>query len=45
VVIGQTLPEGVQVMRVPNYRNFGFAAVNKQRVLVEYKSRKVIKVY
>jgi hypothetical protein len=45
VVVGQTLPESVQVVEVPKYKKYRFAVINKHRVLVDAGTRKVIKVY
>jgi uncharacterized protein DUF1236 len=45
ISIGSPLPDNVTVMAVPDYDDYGYVVVNKKRVLVEKKSRKVIKVY
>jgi len=45
VVIGGTLPEAVQVIEIPKYRKYNLAVVNKRRVLIEPKTRKIIKIY
>ena len=45
IAIGSPLPDNVTVMAVPDYDDYGYVVVNKKRVLVEKKSRKVIKVY
>ena len=45
VVVGDTLPEGVIVREVPDYDDYSYAVVNRHRVIVEPRSRKIIKVY
>ena len=45
VVVGSTLPESVRVIAVPKHKKYGFAVINKHRVLVEPETRKIIKVY
>ena len=45
VVVGGVLPGTVQVMEVPKHKKFGFAVVNKKRVIIDAGTRKVIKVY
>ena len=45
ISIGSPLPDNVTVMAVPDYDDYGYVVVNKRRVLVEKKTRKVIKVY
>ena len=45
VVIGEALPDTVQVIEVPNYRKYRYAFVNKHRVIVDARTRKIIKVY
>jgi hypothetical protein len=44
VVVGEPLPTSVQFRAVPNHTEFGYAVVNNQRVIVEPKTRKVIKI-
>jgi hypothetical protein len=45
VVVGDTLPEGVIVREVPEYDDYSYAVVNRHRVIVEPRTRKIIKVY
>ena len=45
VTVGQPLAQEVEVRAVPKYPQYGYAVVNNQRVIVEPKTRQVIKVY
>lgn len=45
VVEGQPLPATVQVRAVPKYPQYGYAIVDNRRVIVEPKTRQVIKIY
>jgi hypothetical protein len=45
VTVGEALPEDVIVREVPEYDDYSYAIVNKRRVIVEPRTRKVIKVY
>jgi hypothetical protein len=45
IVVGETLPESVIVRQVPEYDDYSYAIVNRQRVVVEPRTRKIIKVY
>ena len=44
VVVGEPLPTTVQLRAVPSHTEFSYAVVNNQRVIVEPKTRKVIKI-
>jgi len=44
VVIGEPLPSSVELRTVPQHSEYSYAVVNNQRVIVEPRSRKVIKV-
>jgi hypothetical protein len=44
VVVGEPLPEMVEIRRVPKYDAYGYAVVNKRRVIVDPESRRVIEV-
>jgi hypothetical protein len=44
VRVGATLPETVVIERVPNNDRYAYAFVNDQRVIVEPRSRKIIKI-
>lgn len=45
VVVGDTLPDGVVIRQVPDYDDYSYAVVKRQRVIVEPRTRKIIKVY
>lgn len=44
VVVGEPLAETVVVRRVPQHDEWGYAVVNNRRVIVDNRSRKVVKV-
>ena len=44
VVVGEPLPATVQLRAVPNYTQYRYAVVNDRRVIVEPKTRKIIKI-
>jgi hypothetical protein len=44
IVVGTALPDTVVIKNVPDHDDYGFAFVNKKRVIVEPKTRKVIKI-
>ena len=44
VKVGAILPETVVLVRVPNNEKYAYAFVNDQRVIIEPRSRKVIKI-
>lgn len=44
VRVGATLPETIVIERVPNNDRYAFAFVNDQRVIVEPKTRRVVKI-
>ena len=44
VVVGEPFPATVELRTVPKYRQYSYAVVNDRRVIVEPKTRKVIKV-
>lgn len=44
VVVGEPLPATVQFRTVPSHTEFGYAVVNNQRVIVEPKTRRVVKI-
>jgi Protein of unknown function (DUF1236) len=44
VVVGESLPETVIIHRVPQHEKYACAVVNKQRIIVDPQSRKVIKI-
>ena len=45
IVVGQPLASTVAVRPVPQYPQYGYAVVNDRRVIVEPKTRQVIKIY
>jgi len=45
VTIGRPLPDTVKIIEVPKYKKYGYAMVNKKRVIVDPATRNVIKVY
>jgi hypothetical protein len=44
VVVGEPLPSAVELRPVPNYTEYRYAVVNDRRVIVEPKTRKIIKI-
>lgn len=44
IVVGEPLPASVELHTIPEYKEYRYAVVNNQRVIVEPRSRKVIKV-
>jgi len=44
VVVGEPLPATVQLRPVPNYTEYRYAVVNDRRVIVEPRTRKIIKI-
>jgi hypothetical protein len=44
VVVGEPLPAEVVLRPVPNYTEYRYAVVNDRRVIVEPRTRKVIKI-
>lgn len=44
IVVGQPLPSTVTLHTVPKYKQYSYAVVNHKRVIVEPKSRKVVKI-
>ncbi len=44
IVVGEPLPATVQLRTIPEHTEYRYAVVNNQRVIVEPKSRKVIKI-
>lgn len=43
VVVGEPIPETVELRRVPNY-DYSYAVVNDRRVIVEPSSRRVVEI-
>jgi hypothetical protein len=44
VVVGEPLPATVELRPVPNYTQYRYAVVNDRRVIVEPRTRKIIKI-
>lgn len=45
VVVGDILPDDVVIRQVPEYDDYSYAIVKRQRVIVEPRTRKIIRVY
>ena len=44
VIVGEPLPPSVELRPVPNYTEYRYAVINDRRVIVEPRTRKIIKV-
>jgi hypothetical protein len=44
IVVGEPLPQTVEVRRVPQHDEWGYAVVNDRRVIIDNRNRKVVKV-
>ncbi len=44
IVVGEPLPATVQLRTVPEYPDYRYAVVNQQRVIVEPRSRRVVRI-
>jgi hypothetical protein len=44
IVVGEPLPPTVELRPVPSYSEYRYAVVNDQRVIVEPRTRKIIKI-
>lgn len=44
IVVGQPLPASVELRTIPKHTEYRYAVVNHQRVIVEPRTRKVIKI-
>lgn len=44
VIVGSELPSAVVVHKVPKFDGFSYAVVNNRRVIVDAKTRRVIKI-
>jgi hypothetical protein len=44
IVVGETLPSTVELRTIPDYDDYRFAIVNEQRVLVEPRTRRVVRI-
>lgn len=45
VAVGVMVPESVEIVDVPVYKNYGYVMLNDHRVLVDRTTRKVVRVY
>jgi hypothetical protein len=45
VAVGTVLPETVEVIEVPAYRDYGYVVLNDRRVLVDRNTRTVVRVF
>ncbi len=45
IVVGAAVPDTVELVEVPSHSKYRYGYVNKRRVLVESKTRKIVKVY
>jgi hypothetical protein len=45
VVVGEELPDTVVIHRVPEYEDYGYAVVNRHRVIIQPETRRIIRVY
>lgn len=44
VVVGEPLPASVELRAIPEHKEYRYAVVNNRRVIVEPRTRKIIKV-
>jgi hypothetical protein len=44
IIVGEPLPSTVELRPVPNYTEYRYAVVNDRRVIVEPRTRKIIKI-
>jgi hypothetical protein len=44
VIVGRPLPPTVVLRTIPDYRDYSYAVVNERRVIVEPRTRRVIRV-
>ena len=44
VVVGRPLPATVEVVPVPQHRDYAYAVVNDRRVIVEPRTRRVVRI-
>jgi len=44
VVVGDTLPDTVIIRKVPRYESYGYAVVNKHRVIVDPRTHRVVEI-
>jgi hypothetical protein len=44
IVVGRPLPRRVRVYEIPRHRDYAYAYVNDQRVIVEPRTRRIIRI-
>jgi hypothetical protein len=44
VVVGQVLPETVTVYPVPQYRQYDYTIINSHRVIIDPRTRRIVRV-
>jgi hypothetical protein len=44
VVVGEPLPPTVELRRVPQHTEYRYAVVNERRVIVEPRTRRVVRI-
>ena len=44
VVVGRPLPSAVEIVPVPRHRDYAYAVVNERRVIVEPRTRRVVRI-
>jgi hypothetical protein len=44
VVVGEPLPKTVVLHEIPKHKTYSYAVVNEKRVIVEPRSRKIVKI-
>ena len=44
IVVGEPLPPSVQLRSVPNHTEYRYAVVNDRRVIVEPRTRKIVRI-
>jgi hypothetical protein len=44
IVVGEPLPPSVQLRTVPNHTEYRYAVVNDRRVIVEPRTRKIVRI-
>lgn len=44
VIVGSELPTSVELHTIPKYDTYSYAVVNDRRVIVDAKTRKVVKI-
>ena len=44
VAVGESLPATVEIHRVPQHDEYGYVVLNDRRVIVDNRSRKIVKV-